>query len=93
MTLINVIPSSGDDDSLQNVGQNYVVCSQPKNMDLNRENNSAPMKFDQAIIRNQIMISRPSGDAQRTISLETSKVLLSLFICKFHISILPKDLT
>ena len=43
MTSINVILSSGDDDSLQNVGQNYVVCSQPKNMDLNQENNSTAM--------------------------------------------------
>ena len=92
MTSINVIPSSGDDDSLQNVDQNYVVCSQPKNMDFNRENNSTPMN-DQAIIQNQIMMSRPSGDAQRTISLGTSKVLLSLFVRKFHISILPEDLT
>ena len=89
---MNVIPSSSDDDSLQNVGQNYVVCSQPKNMDFNRENNSTPMN-DQAIIRNQIMMSRPSGDAQRTISLGTSKVLLILFICKFHILILAEDLT
>jgi len=84
MTSINVIPSSGDDDSLQNVGQNYVVCSQPKNMDLNRENNSAAMN-DQAMIQNQIMISRPSGDAERTIFLGTSKVLLSLFKHNFHI--------
>ena len=73
MTSINVIPSSGDDDSLQNVGQNYVVCSQPKNMDLNQENNSAAMN-DQAMIQNQIMISRPSGDAERTIFLATSKL-------------------
>ena len=84
MTSINVIPSSGDDDSLQNVGQNYVMCSQPKNMDFNRENNSTPMN-DQAIIQNHIMISRPSGYSQRTIFLGSSKVLLNLFVCKFHI--------
>ena len=84
MTSINVIPSSGDDDSLQNVGQNYVVCSQPKNMDLNQEKNSTAMN-DQAMIQNQIMISRPSGDVERTIFLGTSKVLLSLFVRKFHI--------
>ena len=73
MTSINVIPSSGDDDSLQNVGPNYVVCSQSKNMDLNQENNSAAMN-DQSIIQNQIMLSRPSGDVERTIFLGTSKV-------------------
>ena len=84
MISINVIPSSGDDDSLQNVGQNYVVCSQPKNMDLNRENNSVAMN-DQAMNQNQIILSRPSGDAKRTIFLGTSKVLLSLFVHNFHI--------
>jgi len=84
MTSINVIPSSGDNDFLQNVGQNYVVCSQPKNMDLNRENESAAMN-DQPMIQNQIMLSRPSGDAERTIFLGTSKVLLSLFVHNFHI--------
>ena len=51
MTSINVIPYYGDDDSLQNVGQNYVVCSQSKNMDLNQENNYAAMN-DQSIIQN-----------------------------------------
>ena len=70
MTSINVIPSSGDDDSLQNVGQNYVVCSQPKNMHLNRENESAAMN-DQPMVQNQIMLGRPSGDAERTIFLGT----------------------
>ena len=84
MISINVILSSGDDDSLQNVGQNYVVCSQPKNMDLNRENNSTTMN-DQAMIQNQIMINRPSGDVERTIFLRTSKVLLNLFVHNFHI--------
>ena len=84
MTSINVIPSSGDDDSLQNVGQNYVVCSQAKNMDLNRENKSAAMN-DQPMIQNQIMLGRPSGDAERIIFLGTSKVLLSLFEHNFHI--------
>ena len=84
MTSINVIPSSGDDDSLQNVGQNYVVCSQSKNMDLNQENNSAAMN-DQSIIQNQIMLSRPSGYVERTIFLGTSKVLLILFVHNFHI--------
>ena len=84
MTSINVIPSSGDDDSLQNVSQNYVVCNQSKNMDLNQENNSAAMN-DQSIIQNQIMLSRPSGDVERTIFLVTSKVLLSLFVHNFHI--------
>jgi len=92
MTSINVIPSSGDDDSLQNVGQNYVVCSQSKNMDLNQENNSAAMN-DQSIIQNQIMLSRPSGDVERTIFLGTSKVLLSLFVHNFHIYILAEYLT
>ena len=70
MTSINVIPSCSDDDSLQNVGQNYVVCSKPKNMDLNQENNSVAMN-DQAMIQNQIMLSRPSADAERTIFLGT----------------------
>ena len=31
----NAIPPSSDDDSLQNFGENYVFCSQPKNMEFN----------------------------------------------------------
>ena len=61
-------------------------------MDFNQENNSTSMN-DQAIIQNRIMISRPTGFAQRTICIDTSKVLLNIFVSKFHILILLEDLT
>ena len=85
---INSLLYYGDNGSIQNVSHNYVQCSQLINMDFNPENNSPPIN-EQARYQNRVRISIPRVYIERIIFLDTTKVIVNVFIKNMYILIVP----